>query len=58
MVRNGLSYTGTDNVNTTTIANATDIGMPSSGSSGEAEVIWIMMLTVLPIVLPRKHYLH
>ncbi|XP_078321467.1 uncharacterized protein LOC111111103 isoform X1 [Crassostrea virginica] len=54
MVRNGLPYTGTDNVYTTTIANATDIGMPSSGSSGEAEVILIiLMLTVLPIVLPQ-----
>nr|XP_022303577.1 uncharacterized protein LOC111111097 isoform X2 [Crassostrea virginica] len=49
-----FSYTGRDNVNTTTIDNATDIGMPSSGSSGEAEVIWInLMLTVLLIVLPR-----
>lgn len=54
-----FSYTGRDNVNTTTIDNATDIGMPSSGSSGEAEVIWIiLMLTVLLIVLPCKHYLH
>mmetsp|Transcript_12101 Transcript_12101/g.22208 ORF Transcript_12101/g.22208 Transcript_12101/m.22208 type:complete len:90 (+) Transcript_12101:68-337(+) len=54
MSANGLSYTGTDNVNTSTKDNATDIGIPSSGSSVNAEVIWIiLMLIVLLIVLPR-----
>lgn len=54
-----LSYIGRENVTTTTKDNVTDIGIPSSGSSGDAEVIWInLMLTVLLIVLPRKHYLH
>ena len=52
-----IFYIGRENVTTiTTKDTVIDIGMPSSGSSGEAEVIWIMLI-VLPIVLPRKHYL-